>query len=68
MIKFKSAQLKQLADFVSNLGLVFAASVITPIFSNKVDKTNLLTVVLGLLASLTSLFLSLTVLSLIKRE
>lgn len=68
MIKLNNDQLKQLADFVSNLGLVFAASIITPLFSKNVDKIDLLSVVLGLLSSLTSLFLSLTILSLSKRE
>lgn len=57
-MKLKDSQLKQLADFTSNLSLVFLASVIAPIFSN-VDTINLISVVLGLLGAVLSLIISL---------
>lgn len=47
MPKLNNNQLKQLAEFTTNLGLVFIASVVTPLFTN-IDKIDILTVVLGI--------------------
>ena len=44
-------QLRQLADFMSNLGLVFFAVSITPLFSG-IDTFNIFGVILGLVASM----------------
>lgn len=59
-MKLNDTQLKQLADFTSNLSLVFFASVLTPMFSD-VDRINIINValgvVLGLLSILSSLFI-----------
>ena len=51
MVRLNDNQLKQLADFTSNLGLVFLATVITPLFTN-VDKVNILAVVWAVGASI----------------
>ena len=67
MIRLNNSQLRQLAEFTSNLGLLFFATIVTQVFAD-VDKIDLLNVVLGLLASITALFLSLTILILNKRE
>lgn len=66
MIKFNNEQLKLLAGFTSNLGVVFIAGVITPLFSN-IDGLTPDKVVLGLVASIISLALSLSIAGLIKR-
>jgi len=47
MKKLNNNQLKQLSEFSANLGLVFLATVIAPLFSN-IDKVNLISVILGL--------------------
>lgn len=57
MVRLNNDQLKQLAEFTSNLGLVFAGGVIVPIFQ-KIDTLNLFNVVLGLIAALLCLILS----------
>ena len=57
MIRLNNDQLKQLAEFTSNLSLVFIATVITPLFS-KIDAISLPIVLLGLIAALISLRLS----------
>jgi len=59
--KLNDDQLKQLADFMSNLGLVFIAVSITPLFSD-IDKFNIFSVILGLVASIISLIVSLSLL------
>ena len=61
MPKLNDNQLKQLADFVSNLGLVFIAVSITPLFSD-IDRVNIFTVVLGVVASIVSLVGSMSLL------
>ena len=61
MLKLNDNQLKQLADFVSNLGLVFIAVSITPLFSD-IDRVNIFTVVLGVVASIVSLVGSMSLL------
>ena len=58
MPKLNDAQLRQLAEFTSNLSLVFLASVIAPLFSN-IDSVNIFSVLLGLLAAVISLVISL---------
>lgn len=69
MYKLNRDQVKQLAEFSSNLGLVFAASVISPLFSNRnIDMQDFLIVVLGLELTILSLVLSLFLLSLIKER
>ena len=56
--KLSNTQLKQLAEFTSNLGLVFLASVITPLFSN-IDRVDIFNVLLGLSLGLIALAISL---------
>lgn len=56
--RLSKGQLKQLADFSSNLGLVFLAGVVTPLFSG-VDRISLLNVVLGIVLMLMSVSFSL---------
>ncbi len=51
MGKLNDSQLRQLGEFMSNLGIVFIAVVVTPMFS-KFDSINLLGVVLGLVAAM----------------
>lgn len=51
-------QLDRLSEFTANLGLVFFASVISPLFSG-VDKVNLVAVGLGVFLGLVSLVASL---------
>lgn len=60
-MELNDVQLKQLAEFTSNLSLVFAASIIAPFFSG-VDTFDLLLVLLGLTASFISLGISLMIL------
>lgn len=68
MHKLTNDQLKQLADFESNLSIVFAAAIISPLFSHTtIDSITLLQVVLGLGAAVASLCLSLTTLRLLKK-
>jgi len=62
MAKLNNKQLQQLAEFMANLGLVFFASVITPLFT-KVDNVNPYNIVLGLGAALVCLFISLSLLT-----
>ena len=58
MIKLNSEQLKLLAQFISNLGLVFVVGVITPLFSGSKDvnifyiSTNLLLATICLITSI----------------
>jgi hypothetical protein len=47
MPKLNDNQLKQLADFTSNLSLVFFTTVIAPVFS-EIDRVNPLMIVLGI--------------------
>ena len=61
MPKLNDNQLKQLADFMANLGLVFIAVSITPLFS-AIDRFNIFSVLLGLVASIVSLVVSLSLL------
>ncbi len=61
MTKFNKDQAKQLAEFTSNLGIVFFASVIAPLFTN-IDSVNILSVLFGLGATGFSLTLSLLLL------
>lgn len=58
MGKLNENQLKQLADFTANLGLIFFATIIAPVFAD-IDKINLINVVLGLTAGITCLMGSL---------
>ena len=60
-MKLTENQLKQLADFTSNLSLVFFASVLTPLFSN-VDSINIFNVLWGTALGLLSIFSSLIIL------
>ena len=54
MPKLNDNQLKQLADFTSNLGLVFFATAITPVFS-EFDKVNPFMIVLGIALTISCL-------------
>lgn len=62
MFEFNDLQLKQLAGFLSNLGLLFlGTSTITPLFAGF-DKANLFMIILGLASTITCLILSLIIL------
>lgn len=61
MPKLNDNQLEQLAEFMSNLGLVFLATAITPVFS-EVDKVNPFMIALGLLLTAGFLVASLLIL------
>ena len=58
MVRLDSSQLERLSEFTANLGLVFLASVIAPFFSN-IDKTDPVSVGLGLGGMFLSLVVSL---------
>lgn len=58
MIKLNDDQLKQVAEFSSNLGLVVIATVITPAFSNIVNINSVM-IISGLVIAGFCLFLSL---------
>lgn len=60
MITLNDNQLKQLAEFTSNLGLVFFATVITPIVT--VDQVNPFMITLGVVSTAGCLFTSLWIL------
>ena len=51
MGKLNDNQLKQVAEFLSNLSLVFFAVVVAPIFS-KIDTVDPFGVILGLIAAM----------------
>lgn len=55
MAKFNDDQLKQVAEFISNLGLVVIATVITPVFSN-VAKIDPIMIISGLVLAAFCLF------------
>lgn len=59
--RLNGKQLGQLADFSSNLSLVFLTTFIAPVFS-KVDTVDVFMVTLGLIIGLVFLFLSLILL------
>ena len=48
MLRLSNEQLKLLAQFTCNLGLVFTAGVVSPLFSGSQD-VNILIVLLGLI-------------------
>lgn len=54
MFRFNREQRRQFAEFLSNLGLFFFATVIAPIFINF-DKTNFLVIMLGIVLMLACL-------------
>lgn len=60
-VRLNNNQLKQLAEFTSNLGLIFAGSVIAPLFS-EIDKISIVSVSLGIVLMLFSLVSSLILL------
>ncbi len=60
-MKLNENQLKQLADFASNLSLVFFATAIAPIFTDP-QNMNLLIIIVGFSLSLVSLFASMVLL------
>lgn len=61
MYKLNDIQIKQLAEFTSNLSLVFFTTIVTQVFSG-VDRVNVINVVLGLVISITCLIESLLLL------
>lgn len=65
MIRLNDVQLKQLAEFTSNLGLVFAAAVIAPLFSN-IDGLTVSGIILGLTGSASSVAFSLLIIKGVK--
>lgn len=58
MILLSDSQLDRLSEFVANLGLVFFASAITPLFTG-IDKTNFSIILLGLAMTVSCLIISL---------
>lgn len=58
MIRFSGEQLNRLSEFTANMGLVFFATVVTPIFSYP-SKINIFMIVLGLILMCGSLVISL---------
>lgn len=65
MIELTDLQLKQLAEFVSNLGLVFFATVVTPIFTEP-DRFNIFATISGILLTIICVIISLIILKGIK--
>lgn len=61
MWELNDSQLKQLAEFLSNLSVVFVGSVIVPLFGG-IDKINLIGVTLGLGLAVLSLLVSVYIL------
>ena len=61
MPKLNDNQLKQLADFTSNLGLVFFATAVTPVFST-IDNVNPFVITLGLGLTITCIIVSVLIL------
>jgi hypothetical protein len=59
-------QLKHLAEFTSNLSLIFFASVVAPLFS-KIDNVYIASVIWGLILGFTFLALSLFLVNIKKR-
>lgn len=66
MVKLNNDQLKQLAEFTSNLALLFAAIVVTPLFSDS-RSVNLLSVLSGLIPAAFCLVSSLYILRRIRK-
>lgn len=66
MIRLNDVQLKQLADFASNMGIVFLATVITPLFSG-IEGANIVSVLTGLGFMTISILISLSLLRRIKK-
>ena len=60
VVKLNENQLKQLAEFTSNLGLVFFATVVTPVAAGA-GKINPFMITLGLILTILCLFLSLII-------
>lgn len=67
MIRLTDNQLKQCSDFTSNLGVVLAAAVLTPLFSDA-QSVNVLNVLLGFATSAICLTASLYILGGIRRR
>ena len=66
MPKLNNAQLKQLADSTSNLGVVLFATIVTPIFAS-IDKINPYMILSGLVLMVVTFILSLLILKGVKR-
>ncbi len=66
MIRLNDVHLKQLAEFASNLSLVFVAVVVTPLFSEGIT-VNIFNVLTGLTFMAVCLMISLFLLRRIKR-
>lgn len=68
MFELNDSQLKQLADFSSNLSLLlFGASLITPFFTN-IDELNQYFVAGGLLLAIAFLIISMIILKGVKKD
>lgn len=59
-MRLKNAQVKQIADFLSNLSLVFIAVILTPLFAN-LDNANPFLVVLGVTVAVICFSVSLVI-------
>lgn len=57
MVKLNDNQLKQLAEFTSNLSILFLGSVVGPVFS-PIENINSFMLLLGLVLTLLSLIVS----------
>lgn len=61
MVRLNDYQLKQLADFTSNISILFLGAAVTPVLS-RVDNADFFVIVLGLVLSILFLGLSLFIL------
>jgi hypothetical protein len=66
MKKLNNEQIKLSAQFISNLGLLFIAGVLSPLFSNNQD-VNIILVIPGLILSLVCLISSLYIVRGVKK-
>lgn len=66
MLTLNNNQLKQLAEFTSNMGIVFVGIVIAPLFS-QAESVNIFTVLTGLGLMIICLITSLSLLRKVKR-
>ena len=62
----RPGQLNRLSEFTANLGLVFFASAIAPLFSLEFDPANFFVVIFGVVAAFTCLLGSLLLIRRIK--
>ena len=63
----RPAQIDRLSEFTANLGLVFIASVIAPLFSPDLAPVNFIVVILGVVSTAACLVVSLFLIKGVKR-